>query len=323
VTATVSGPEATTDVAEQQPARRRLPKRPVRVRRTRAGRKPQPPRPQDPLLIATTSAFTMLGLVACWVVLQMLVLGGLSQARQQTLLYSDFREQLAVATAPFEQPIDPGVPVALMEIPSIDLEQVVVEGTASGDLLAGPGHLRGSVVPGQEGSSVVYGRAATYGGPFADIGSLQPGDPITVTMAQGTKTFTVLGVRHTGDPLQQPRPAGTARLTLVSAAGEGSLAGLRPGEAIYVDAEAPEAFPTPPSPAVTVPDSERPMADDRTTALPLLVLWLALLLGLTLAVVAARQRWSAPLVWVVAAPVAIALSWQTTDVVMRLLPNLV
>jgi len=40
-------------------------------------------------------------------------------------------------------------------------------------------------------------------------------------------------------------------------------------------------------------------------------------------VVAARQRYSAVLVWVVASPVAIALAWQTTDVVMRLLPNLV
>jgi len=321
VTATMSGPEATTDVAEQQPARRRSPKRPARVRRTRPAR--PAPRPQDPTLVAVSSAFTMIGLVACWVVLQMLVLGGVSQAREQTLLYTELREGLAAATVPVEGPIDPGTPVALMEIPGLDLEQVVIEGTASGDLLAGPGHLRGSVLPGQEGSSVVYGRSATYGGPFGDIATLQVGDPITVTMAQGVKTFSVIGVRHTGDPLPQPRPAGIARLTLVSAEGEGSLAGLRPGEVVYVDAEAPEAFPAPAATPVTVPDSERPMADDRATALPLLVLWLALLLGLTLAVVAARQRWSAVLVWVVATPVAIALAWQSTDVVMRLLPNLV
>jgi sortase A len=266
----------------------------------------------------------MLGLVACWVVLQMLVLGGLSQARDQSLLYNEFREQLAATTAPIgEDPIDPGAPVALMEIPALDLEQVVVEGTASGDLLVGPGHLRNSVLPGQEGTSVVMGRAASYGGPFGDVSSLKAGDPITVTSGQGVKTFTVLGVRRTGDPLPQPRPAGIARLTLVSAEGDGSLAALRPGEVVYVDAEAPEAFPAPPAVAVTVPDSERPMADDSANAMPLLVLWLALLIALTLAVVAARQRWSALLVWVVAAPVAVALAWQTTDVVMRLLPNLI
>ena len=50
---------------------------------------------------------------------------------------------------------------------------------------------------------------------------------------------------------------------------------------------------------------------------------LALLLAATLGVVVARQRWSAPLVWIVALPVAVALAWSTTDVVMRLLPNVV
>ena len=38
-----------------------------------------------------------------------------------------------------------------------------------------------------------------------------------------------------------------------------------------------------------------------TGALPLLALYLALLLAVTLGVVAARQRWSTALVWVVAA----------------------
>jgi sortase A len=57
-------------------------------------------------------------------------------------------------------------------------------------------------------------------------------------------------------------------------------------------------------------------------ALPLLVLCLGLLLALTLGMVSARQRWSAVRVWVVASAPAIALAWFTTDVVMRLLPNL-
>ncbi len=44
---------------------------------------------------------------------------------------------------------------------------------------------------------------------------------------------------------------------------------------------------------------------------------------MTLGVVAARQRWSTVLVWVVASPLVLALSWASTDVVMRLLPNLI
>jgi sortase A len=57
-------------------------------------------------------------------------------------------------------------------------------------------------------------------------------------------------------------------------------------------------------------------------AMPLLALCLGLLLALTLGVVAARQRFSAALVWVVTTPVVLAVAWVTTDVVVRLLPNL-
>jgi sortase A len=71
-----------------------------------------------------------------------------------------------------------------------------------------------------------------------------------------------------------------------------------------------------------VPESEQAMSGD-SSALPLLALCLALLLALTLGLIAARQRWSTALVWVVAAPLTIGLSWVTTDVVMRPLPNLI
>ena len=63
------------------------------------------------------------------------------------------------------RPSPVGEPVALLSIPRLGISQVVVEGTASGDTLAGPGHLRDTVLPGQVGTSVVYGRAATYGAP--------------------------------------------------------------------------------------------------------------------------------------------------------------
>ena len=65
------------------------------------------------------------------------------------------------------------------------------------------------------------------------------------------------------------------------------------------------------------------MATD-SSALPLLALCLALLLGLTLGVVARPPALvAASLVWVVASPVALALAWVTTDTVVRLLPNLI
>lgn len=57
-------------------------------------------------------------------------------------------------------------------------------------------------------------------------------------------------------------------------------------------------------------------------AMPLLALCLGLLLAVALGVLAARQRFHPALVWVISTPVVIASAWVTTDVVMRLLPNL-
>lgn len=317
-----------TTLLERPPPRRRSGSGDVfrrRVRRARPVRQPRPVRPPSSTEQAASylsSATAMVSIVCLWIAGQLLVLGAISHDRAQHLLYGDFRAGLADGTAAVGPVTPVGDPVALLRIPRVGVEQVVVEGTASGDLLAGPGHLRNTVLPGQAGTSVVMGRGATYGGPFADLPDLAAGDPIVVTTGQGEVTFTVLGVRRAGDPLPQPLAAGRSRLTLVTAAGEGRLAALRPGEVVYVDAEAGSAFPAPAGLPAAVPDSEKAMATDRG-ALPLLTLCLALLLALTLGVVAARQRWSAVLVWVVASPLVIALSWVTTDVVMRLLPNLI
>jgi sortase A len=165
------------------------------------------------------------------------------------------------------------------------------------------------------------GRAKTYGAPFGAIGDLRPTDTIRVVTAQGEKQFSVIGIRRAGDPLPQPRPDGAARIVLVSAEGSGRFGDLTPGEVIYVDAQARKGFTAPPGLPTAVPDPEQPMGTQQG-ALPLLALCLGLLLAVTVGVMAARQRWSAATVWVTTTPVVIAVAWQTTDVVMRLLPNL-
>lgn len=272
---------------------------------------------------AITSAFMMLAIVCLWAVTQMLFLGGASHSRAQELLYDRLRVDLAGATAPLGPVIEPGEPVALVTIPRIGLEEVVVEGTASGDMLKAAGHLRSTVLPGQSGTSVLMGRAATYGKPFGDVVDLVPGDQISTVTAQGETAFTVIGVRREGDRLPQPLTDGSARLTLVTAEGSGRLAAITPDSVVYIDADGVvegESFAAPPGRPGVVPDSEKPLASDRGV-LPLLALDLALLLALTLGVIAARQRWGATTVWVVAAPVAIALAWTATDAAMRLFPN--
>ena len=194
---------------------------PKQAKATGPARPPKPPRaPRPPLTgtpAVTSSAATMLAVVCLWVFVQLLLLGDLEHERAQDLLYGQFRTEVASATAPVGPVVPVGDPVALVRIPALDLEEVVVEGTASGDLRVGPGHQRNTVLPGQEGTSVLMGRAATYGRPFAGLTGLEPGDTIEVVVAQGTRTFTVLGVRRTGDPLPQPREAGVARLVLATA----------------------------------------------------------------------------------------------------------
>lgn len=286
-------------------------------------------RPGDPTesVAIVSSAFAVIAIVCAWMLLQTLVLGGISEQRSQHLLYSQFRAELAQETAPTgaldynNNPIKPGAPVALLTIPALGEQQVVVEGTASGDLMAGPGHERDTPMPGEVGDSVVFGRASTYGAPFHDISHLKAGDTITVLNGQGTVHYTVRDVRSAGDPIP-PSPTGSkaGRLVLVSAQGSGLLSALRPRAAVYVDADTTTALPAGPV-AQAIPPAEQILHAD-TSAMPVLVLLLAFLVGLVFAVSIARRHFSAARVWLVATPVAIALAWSVTDQVMRLLPNL-
>jgi len=252
--------------------------------------------------------------LAVWLVLQSLVLGSLTQARAQHVLYAQLREQLAAQTAPLGA-VDPGKAVAVLSVPTLGLEQVVVEGTASGDLQSGPGHRRDTPLPGQRGVSLVYGKALTSGAPFRTIGSLVRGDGISVTTAQGTFLYRVDGVRRAGDPLPAATTGG--RLTLVSV----DVGSLMPGGVVYVDATLQSEPVVGAGHVRAVPDSEKAMSIDKD-GLPLLVLAMALLTAAAVAVVEARRHVPAAVVWVLGAPVLVAGLWAVTQQVDRLLPNL-
>ena len=182
------------------------------------------------------SALVTVAVLCAWFLLYIFLLTPFEEARSQTIRYSTLRESLALQTAPIGGDISPGTPIALMSSPSLGISAVVVvEGTTSGDLMNGPGHLRNSVLPGQMGTSYIFGRASMFGGPFSGISSAKAGDLITVTTGQGVFTYAVDAVRTVDSPLPQPLTAGKGRLTLITAAGDGLFGAWRPSDAVYVE----------------------------------------------------------------------------------------
>lgn len=84
---------------------------------------------------------------------------------------------------------DEGDEFGVMRVPRIGLEAVVFEGVSTGTLKKGPGHMPGTVLPGQPGNAVISGHRTTYGRPFFDLDQLQPGDRIEIETAIGTHVY--------------------------------------------------------------------------------------------------------------------------------------
>lgn len=95
-------------------------------------------------------------------------------------------------TAPPLAPPAEGEPVGVLEIPRIDVQQVMVEGVTKDDLKKGPGHYPGTPLPGQAGNAAVAGHRTTYGAPFHRIDELEPGDEIVASTPQGRFTYEVV-----------------------------------------------------------------------------------------------------------------------------------
>ncbi|HUC05589.1 MAG TPA: class E sortase [Acidimicrobiales bacterium] len=85
-----------------------------------------------------------------------------------------------------------GQPVGVIRIPTIGINQVLVEGTNTNDLRKGPGHYIGTPLPGQAGNSGVAGHRTTYGHPFYNLDALKPGDDIVVTTVQGIFVYDTI-----------------------------------------------------------------------------------------------------------------------------------
>lgn len=284
-----------------------------------------------PLPSPRSVASTMLLLLSMVVLVFVAYIGvfsALHHARAQLTSYANFRRELAEATAPVgptrqddsKKLLPPGTAVALLDIPQIKLREVIFEGTAGSILEDGPGHLRTTPLPGQKGTSVVMGRATTYGGPFGELAKLNPGDMITVTTGQGISTFRVLGVRRGGDPFPPTLATGAGRLTLTTADGSPLL----PAGVLRVDADLiSEPMPTPSNPLTRrdLSSAELALGTDQLAWMQL-VLWGQALVAAAVLIAWSRMHWGRWQVWTVSVPVLIFLAVATADQITRLLPNL-
>lgn len=238
----------------------------------------------------------------------------LSEQHAQATLRQSFANKLAQAIAP-TGPVPPGTPVAALTIPRLGLEQaIVVEGTSAQDLTAGPGHRTDTVLPGQAGVSVIYGRRMTFGAPFAHLEQLQVGDIITTVTAQGIATYRVSSF---GDS-QHPAPANSTNRLLLATAD----AGVVPHQILTVSAD----LVTKPQPSQgalpAVPSNEILLAGDGGNRLLPMLLWSQALLLLAIAIPLLINRWSPAAVYLCAAPIALAVLWNLYDNLALLLPNM-
>ena len=276
--------------------------------------------------LIASEVLAIVAVTAICFVAQIGIIGELQHSHDQSVSYADFRAALAKGTAPV-MPVDergqllsPGTPVAILEIPRIGVREVVGEGTTGQVLMSGPGHRRDSVLPAQAGISVIMGRRAGYGGPFARLAELVSGDVLLVTTGQGKHIFSVIGVRQAGNPIPSRSGRATGQLTLVTADGPPFM----PTDVLRVDAVLKSEIQATPAqvPARALPSSEKNMAGDQSALVPL-VLWSLLLVMSAFGVVWVQERVGPWHAWVIGLPVLLVLGLTVADhAAATLLPNL-
>lgn len=125
---------------------------------------------------------------------------GLAHSRAQSNLRAEFEQTLAAPTttvpvgapAPSAPVQVPGDAVAVLKIPKIGLDQVVLEGVGVADLKKGPGHYPGTRMPGEAGNAAIAGHRTTYGAPFFRLNELENSDVMTVVTKAGTFDYEVI-----------------------------------------------------------------------------------------------------------------------------------
>lgn len=85
-----------------------------------------------------------------------------------------------------------GEAFAKLSIPRLQAQLYVVEGDAASQLRRGPGHIAGTVMPGQNGNCVIAGHRDTH---FRVLKDIRKGDEIVLQTSAGEYTYRVEGTQ--------------------------------------------------------------------------------------------------------------------------------
>lgn len=101
----------------------------------------------------------------------------------------DFLENPTIKSSVSDLSFKNGQTIGILQIPIIDKEISIVEGTDEDVLKQGVGHYSGTVYPGQNNQILLSGHRDTV---FTGLDKLQNGDKIIVKMQHGSFTYVVI-----------------------------------------------------------------------------------------------------------------------------------
>ena len=231
----------------------------------------------------------------------------------------DFKDQIETGSMAVPGFIpQPATPVAILAIPILGAKDVVLEGTTPNILKEGPGHMRGTPLPGQVGNAVIAGRRLTYGSPFSRIPELQVGDEIDVTTGEGVFAYLVTGtwVVLPGDP-DVIASSDQNVLTLVTT----SPAGGAKGRFVARAALQGPAYAAAARPYVQLETRENGLAGDPAGGVPAAAWGLAFAVSAAVAWRLRRRGTNARVLYLFATPILVTTAFLAFENFDRLLPG--
>ena len=119
-----------------------------------------------------------------------------------------------------------GEALTRLQIPKLDVDVIVVEGTSLAALRAGAGHYPKTPLPGEPGNVAIAGHRTTYGRPFNRLDELQPGDRVILTTPLARHVYEINTEPYVVEPTDwtpiDDYPRAGSFLTLTTCHPEGS-----------------------------------------------------------------------------------------------------